>query len=365
MKITISAIIALASPFLFGQNPSDDPHWNLVWGDDFNSLNTSIWKVQNHFDHYGGEPQVYTNRTDNVFIDNGNLVLKVREETYSCPSSALNQWGCARQDNLGIPYEYTSGWVETNATYNIQYGYLESRVKLPYGKGFWPAYWTFVGTGVSGTNAAEIDIFEMLGSHSTSELTTNYHHDYCSSSRPDYTGGSCPQLPSHYEKSAPTGFSWDQQWHTYAVEWSPSKIIWYVDGFPIRTFNQTGQTDPATGMPIYPIDPVRIILNFAIEPWSLPDNTTPFPSEMRVDYVRVYQLDNSQCSTTDMNVCNYNFSTHDNKVKKNVIIGNGTCTNSLSTGDDVYIRASEGILINGDFTVPVGGELYLDVNGCY
>ncbi len=365
MKITITLIVALCSTLLFGQNPSNDPHWNLVWGDEFNSLNTSIWKVQNHFDHYGGEPQVYTDRPENVFIDNGNLVLKVQDETYSCPSSAVNQWGCARQNNLGIPYEYTSGWVETKATYNTEYGYIESRVKLPYGQGFWPAFWTFVGGGVTGVNAAEIDIFEMLGNHPSSDLTTNLHHEYCNSSRPDYSSGNCTQLPSFYEISEPTGFSWDQQWHTYGIEWSPSKIIWYVDGFPIRFFNQTGQTDPATGTPIYPVDPVRIILNLALAPWSPPNGSTPFPSEMRIDYVKVYELDNSQCNTIDLNACSYNFSTHDNKVKRNITIGTGGCSNSLLPSDNVYMRASKGILINGDFTVPVGAQLYLDVNGCY
>ncbi len=84
---------------------------------------------------------------------------------------------------------------------------------------------------------------------------------------------------------------------------------------------------------------------------------------MYVDYVKVYELDND-CNT-NLNACNYNFSSHDNKVKKNITIGTGAYSNSLSNGDDIYMRASEGILINGDFTVPVGAQLYLDVNTCY
>lgn len=84
---------------------------------------------------------------------------------------------------------------------------------------------------------------------------------------------------------------------------------------------------------------------------------------MYVDYVRVYNLKND-CKIT-LNLCNYNFGTHDNKVKQNIIIGNGSCTNAFNIGENVYLRASEGVLINGDFTVPVGAEIYIDVNSCY
>jgi len=124
------------------------------------------------------------------------------------------------------------------------------------------------------------------------------------------------------------------------------------DGFPVRNF-------PNPGI----IDPVRIILNLAIEPWALPNQTTPFPSEMLVDYVRVYELDND-CNTI-MNVCNYYFPSQDNKVKKNITIGNWTCTNTIGSGQNIYLRASEGVLINGDFTISLGSELYIDVNSCY
>jgi hypothetical protein len=89
---------------------------------------------------------------------------------------------------------------------------------------------------------------------------------------------------------------------------------------------------------------------------------TPFPSDMLVDYVKVYKL-KTDCNTI-LNLCNYNFGTHDNKVKQSIIIGNGSCVNSLIIGQNVYLRASEGILINGDFTVPQGAELYIDANPC-
>ena len=141
-------------------------------------------------------------------------------------------------------------------------------------------------------------------------------------------------------------------WHSYGIEWSPSKIIWYIDGFPVRLFPNHGV-----------VDPVRIILNLAIEPGYLPNSSTPFPSHMYVNYVKVYSLRND-CDKY-LNICNYNFSNHDNRVKHSIIIGDGNCINSLAVGDEIYLRATEEVRINGDFTVPVGAELYIDVNPCY
>lgn len=158
-----------------------------------------------------------------------------------------------------------------------------------------------------------------------------------------------PNILCYGQDVIPYNFNYTS-WHTYAIEWSPSKIIWYIDGFPVRIFPNPGV-----------VDPVRIILNLAIG--APPDQTTPFPSEMLVNYVRVYELAND-CNT-NMNVCNYNFSTHDNRVKKNITIGNGTCTNTIGSGQNIYLRASEGVLINGDFTMSLGSELYIDVNTCY
>ncbi len=208
---------------------------------------------------------------------------------------------------------------------------------LPYGYGFFPAFWTFIGSE-NGTNAAEIDIFEMYGYLPPNIMTTCLHTEY-------------PDIVYKGSVLSPTNFNYTS-YHTYGIEWSPSKIIWYVDGCPVRLFSNHGI-----------VDSVRIILNFAIDKDHLPNSSTPFPSSMYVDYVKVYDLKND-CNTI-LNVCNYDFSNYDNKVKKSITIGNGSCINSLSSNQNIYLRASEGVLINGDFTVPIGSQLYVDVNPCY
>ena len=143
-----------------------------------------------------------------------------------------------------------------------------------------------------------------------------------------------------------------RQWHTYAVEWSPSKMIFYVDDYPIRIAINAGNLDPA-----------KIILNLALNPAVGVYNPADFPVEMRVDYVKYYKL-NSACSN-NINTCLYNFGTHSNTVKGSYIIGGGGCSNVVPSNQSLYFRASSEILINGDFEVPLGSQIYLDVNSCY
>jgi len=335
MKYIISMIIFLNTLILFGQTPSNDPHWQEVWKDDFNFFDNTKWVKAHYCDH--GEPQLYLEQ--NVWTSGGNLVIKVDNNRTYCPSSppGPTTWACG-SCNTGT-HNYTSGWVETKQAYNTQYGYIEARIKLPYRYGFWPAFWTWRGAGVPTTNEAEIDVFEMVGHKPSNIMGTNIHTYY-------------PDGNIFGQDITPTNFNYANTWHTYGIEWSPNKIIWYVDGSPARVF-------PNHGI----IDPVRTILNLAIEPGYLPPTSPSFTDYMYVDYVKVYDL-NNDCNTT-LNVCNYNFGTHDNRVKKSITIGNGNCNNSLNIGDNIYLRASEGVSINGDFTVPVGAELYIDVNSCY
>jgi len=84
------------------------------------------------------------------------------------------------------------------------------------------------------------------------------------------------------------------------------------------------------------------------------------PGIMEVDYVRLYKPRTDYNTVLNMN--NYNFSNHDNRVKKKIKMSG---TNELQTTDNVYLRATDGVEITGDFTVPVGAELYIDVNSAY
>ncbi len=331
--------------FTFGQTPSNDPHWQLLWQDDFDSLNTEIWEIKNHNDHNSptnccGELQIYTNRTDNVFINGGNLVLRAKNETYSCDSSSINQWECVRQYVTGQPYNYTSGWVETKNPYQVHYGFLEARIKLPYGNGFWPAFWTWTGN----PSYQEIDIFEMVPGDEeychrnnsqkfihTNNTTSSNVHTAAPCSICGYTN--CDQNPLCNCDDPYAAYSVSQindytQWHTYGIEWSPSRIIWYLDNYPVRYYHNAGITAPT-----------NIILNFAIK-----GTGGSLPADILISSIKFYQLD-KDCDDY-INSTNYDFSTYNYFIKNFIKIGQGGGNNSISAGQNVILRASQYIEIN-------------------
>lgn len=331
---TLIFILFSTTCMIRAQLPPEDHHWQLVFEDQFDTLDTQIWTVANNFDHYG-EPQVYTNRPENVFIEDGQLILQVRSENYKCTErggAACNKpW-----------YEFTSGWVETILWSNIRYGYLESRIKLPHGHGFWPAFWTFgLGGKEDRSNVAEIDIFEMLGSAPPTQMGTNMHLEYCRC--PNNT---CPceflgqeRCPEVNQEILCNGLDveipdYTEDYLTYGLEWTPNKIIWYVNDIMVRN-------SPNPGI----VDPVRIIFNLAITPWRAPDDTTPFPSTMHIDYFKFYQL------------------AQDSPIPDTLTLGGEGRDSIIAPFTSVSYRAKEEISIEGAFYVPLGASVYMDVNG--
>lgn len=351
MKKIVLLFPIVISLWSFGQLPPNDPHWELDWEDNFNTFNSAIWAKADHYDHNSAnngykEKQVFL--PNNVYVQNGSLVCELKNETYSCPSWALNQWNCAKQYVQGVPYSYTAGWVDSKQTYDAHFGYIEARIKFEYGNALWPSFWTFVGSSVSNpTNAAEIDIAEMLGELGNGVLTTNIHKEYCPTEAP------CSIPDYKIEMTPGGGYQWNA-WHTYGIEWSPQKIIWYLDGNPIRTF-------PNHGI----VDPVKLILSIGLRPDENLATMTSFPYKMYTDYVKVYKL-KKDCNTV-INACNFfdwGLIFYDYKVKKEIFLGDGTCSNTVYSNQNFVLRASQGITINGDFTIQQGGQVYFDASLC-
>lgn len=338
--------VFLIPVWVFSQTPTDDPHWQLIWEDNFNNLDN--WELANDFDHWG-EQQVYLD--DNVSITpQGELKLTIENIPYTC--SNLNTWACNRSN-----YNYRSGWINSKNTHNMHYGYVEARIKVPYGVGFWPAFWLFGDdpTMMQG-DYEEIDVFE-INAGRVENCLTNYGqiglvHDknWLLTGLPpygvSYTGNNCHDnigiayVPDY------------TQYHRYGIEWTPSKLIWYIDDRIVRVSPNIG------------LDHIeQIIFNVAISNYTAVSPSTVFPSAMYVDYVKLYNTRN-ECSTI-INTCSFNFATYTESVKKSITIGGSGCANSVPVNTSQFLRATDGITINGDFTVPLGAALYLDANACY
>jgi uncharacterized protein (TIGR03437 family) len=171
------------------------------------------------------------------------------------------------------PGVYTSGRIKTEGLYAAEYGRIEARIKVPFGQGMWPAFWMLGNniTTVGWPACGEIDIMENVGF--TPSIAYGSLHG-----------------PDNYNVTAqyqlPNGNLADD-FHVFAVEWSPQQITFYVDGNLYETQSNTGNGWVFN----VPGNPFFIILNVAVGgDWpGSPDATTQFPQDMLVDYVRVYQ----------------------------------------------------------------------------
>jgi beta-glucanase (GH16 family) len=350
-KILGIIIVANFSQTGYCSSPPDlnDPTWELAFSDEFNdgSINTSLWNVYNEHDHWGATNCVFL--SSNVFEAGGNLTLRYKKENYSCtPPHGLpgDTWYCVRQANSGgsLIYNHTGAQVATKEAFNFEYGYVEARIKMDFASGTYPAYWTIIGDGLSGSNAAEIDIFEMLTYDpqfgTPSEImTSNLHYTYPGADPVD--GFDATNIGN-----------WDDVYRTFAIEWNPNEIIWFIDGVEKRVY---------TNHEIH--DPIKLLLTLTIA-LHASDAPTALQKDMLIDYIRVYQKKGS-CGSSPT-YCIFNFPSWVEEVKQNITIGCTGNTNTQPAATTQYFWVTNSMTINGEFTVPLGSTMSIQIeDDCY
>lgn len=240
----------------------------LVWSDEFDGvqLDPEIWFFEEgDGSQYGipgwGNNELQWYLPNSAQLENGFLVITAREEV----SNGKN---------------YTSARINTRDRFALRYGRIEARIRLPAGKGVWPAFWMLPQNNVYGGWAAsgEIDIMEAvnLGVDGNNTVHGTIHF-----------GGEWPgNTSSGAEYLAPMDAA--ANFHEYAIEWDPTEIRWYVDDVLYsmkNSWSTTGVAFPA------PFDQhFYLLLNVAVGGnWpGAPDASTVFPVTMEVDYIRVY-----------------------------------------------------------------------------
>lgn len=272
-KVTFFSFLMLFSFFFVITSCSNDEtqtvvnYTELVMQDEFDvdgSLDSSLWS----FDIGNGEGtdagigwgnnelQYYTNRTENITVQNGVLIITAQKESYEGAS-------------------YTSAKILTKGKFDQAYGRFEARMRLPYGQGMWPAFW-LLGANIDDVkwpNCGEIDIMEYRGQEPT--ITNGTVHG------PGYSGGLA--ITKAYDL---VNDRFDTDFHVFGIEWGPEYINFYVDDV---LYNQITPTN-VTGEWVFN-QPFYIILNLAVGGSFVgsPDSETSFPQTMLVDYVRVYK----------------------------------------------------------------------------
>lgn len=239
---------------------------NLVAEDDFEvdgAPNPDIWSYEIGDGTAQGIPgwgnnelQFYTDREENVKVENGFLLITARQEQFNGAG-------------------YTSARLITKGKLETQYGRVEARIRLPYGQGMWPAFW-MLGDDNNGTeiwpNIGEIDIMENRGQEPT-KIVGSVHG-------PGYSGGNAVSKDYELENDR-----FDTGFHVFGIEWGPNYINYYVDDV---LYNQITPND-VPGEWVFN-RPFYIILNLAVggDFVGSPNAQTVFPQTMLVDYVRIY-----------------------------------------------------------------------------
>jgi beta-glucanase (GH16 family) len=237
----------------------------LVWHDEFDdaTLDTTKWRYATH-NSGGSEQQAYTvGRTENVRLENSNLILEAKKDGY------VDGW------------TWSSGRIDTSGLAGFKYGRLEAKLRYDVVSGAFPAFWTIgtcayypTGENVHGVKKSlgtqwaqngEIDMFEGRGTNSEISQGGFYNQD-------DGKGNLNMVFGTKNIDAS--------QYHVYAVEWTDTTIIAYIDGVETGRKNISDVT--SWHRPMY------IILNMAV------GSTGGYPTDdctsmkMEVDWVRVY-----------------------------------------------------------------------------
>lgn len=271
LKLAFASLMATGYLNVYATEVDDSPFvpegYVLVWNDEFDNgeFPRKDW-VAEEWDpgRVNNELQTYT-----VFPADGGKTLEIKEGklNINCYKGEDGKIYSAR-----INAKPDTGWL---------YGYFESRIKLPSGKGTWPAFWMMPSNVDWETNpwpkCGEIDIMEEVGVDpnrvSSSLHTMNYNH----------TIGT--QKTHEMEREGAEG-----DFHIYALEWDENGMITYVDGIPQLSVTKEEMGDDHDSWPfVYPFYP---ILNLA---WGgdwggyKGVDESALPVTMEVDYVRIYE----------------------------------------------------------------------------
>jgi beta-glucanase (GH16 family) len=253
--LAVTTLLTVNVTPLKADPPPGDPEWLLIFSDEFNELSLDLNTWDTHF--FWGR-----------ILPGNNEEQYYMDDAYDFTGSYIRLRADIREMN---GFDYTSGMISSFDKFAFQYGYAEMRARIPAGQGFWPAFWllpTALGQDGGQTWPPEIDVFEILGHQPNYAYMTNWYGTW-----PDSISSVQGVYIIH-------GTDFSEHFHTYAIEWTPNKITWYIDG-QIRFESTVGISQ----------EEMYLLATFAVGgDWpGSPDATTPFPSYYDIDYIRVWQ----------------------------------------------------------------------------
>lgn len=246
--------------------------YKLIWSDEFQQTEGTApdahsW-VYAQGNHGWGNQELenYTDHIENAYVTSDPLA----QDGKALVIKAIKQ-----SDGT-----YTSARINTSGKFEFTYGWVEARMKLPWGQGIWPAFWLLGSKkdGQTWPGCGEIDVMENIGKPDDETFCHGTIHG------PGYSGDD--GITTKY--SLPHEPKLKDDYHVYAMEWSVNRIDFYLDG---HLYKKLTPADLPKGTKWVYDHPFFIILNLAVGgKWpGYPDSTTTFPQTFMIDYVRVYQ----------------------------------------------------------------------------
>ena len=273
------------------KNKSQNPfkkkkvEWELVWRDEFdeNKMDTSKWSYWENgnpwnsgnyldengdlVDQYGFKAKQYYLR-DNVKFEDGYLVITVKKEDNKT----------VKIDGKDRKILYSSGAIHTKDKFSVREGKIEMRATMPEGIGTWPAFWTWPEGYSQASNIPakeEIDVFEIYGDN-LQRVTGTAHALKTDNTYASFVGSDL-KIKKNEDLT---------RFNTYAVEWDEKEIKWLFNGrvYKRLSMKKVGRSSEN----IFKL-PHFLIINVALQNKTGEDGDVKFPTEMKVDYVRVYK----------------------------------------------------------------------------
>ena len=248
-------------------NEWDKEGWALVWNDEFDgpALNLEKWSFEIGGHGWGNnELQYYSDDDSTAFIQDGKLVIR----------ADLVPQGTGSSDNLRY---FSSARLRTSGKGDWRYGRIEVKAKLALGQGIWPAIWMLPTDWMYGgwPESGEIDIMEHVG-YDPGRVHGSIHTGSYNHKINTQRGGSklLDKISSKF--------------YGYAIEWYEDRIDFLINDAKYFSFQNDGKNDFNT----WPFNQrFHLLINIAVGgDWpGSPDETTQFPTEMEVEYVRVYE----------------------------------------------------------------------------